>query len=98
MPLRLVEFQAIRFPFQADVFDQSSSVSFRVFDDRLVREVQPFDAREALPVLDDAEVIGESPADVDPVIGPADRTEAGLPAGQGDVPEIATAVERAGEG
>ena len=93
-----VEVKARRVPFKTNELDQAPGMMFQVGDQVFVRDVEQGQGPDAFPVRHDPLIIRQSTRDLVPVVVPRTRTEAGLPAREGDVARIAAANDTSRRG
>ena len=94
-PAWSMEFEASRVPFQSQKVDQAAGVGFKIMNQILITNDEPFRRPDALPVLNDPLVVGQSPGNMVPVVGPGVIREIRSPARQGNVAQISVANDHA---
>ncbi len=98
-PLVAVELEAGGLPLESAGGDQAAGDRLEVLDGLLVVNVVDGRLQDRLPVVHQPSVLLEPRGDVLGVVGPADAAEIGHPARDGDVAQVAAAVDegRVGE-
>jgi len=88
-----MEFQAGGLPGQPAGGDQAACDRLEVFHGLLVVDVVDRRGEHGFPVVHHPAILLESRGDVLEVVGPADAAEVGHPAGDGDIAQVAAAVD-----
>ena len=92
----LVVVQARRFPFQSAGCDQTPGDAFQVIDGFLVGDLVDRRRKNGPPVIHEPQVLGEPAGNMLGIVGPLDAAEIGHPARDGDVAQVAPAVDERG--
>ena len=89
-----MEFEAGWIPLETDEVDQAPGVSFQVGDQLFVPELETRRVAGVASSVSAALIVRQPPRNVVPIGVPWARSQAGLPAGKGDVARIAPADDR----